>query len=171
MINFMFKLAMLNGQTLAMRDEVNRVYSRFLTECARNPWSEHNVDNRPVLIACPDWPVWKRYTRDQIKTLPWEGPHWNGILLVPPKNKLKVGVKDHFETVERKAYVRAGLPLSRIHVQHISYNLRRAVQYVLKSLARGRCTRDDLVICRLSRSERPTTCLTNLRIGFPRTRI
>ena len=155
MLTLMFKLAMLNGSSQQMSREVNRVYSRFLTECVRNPWSEHNLDNRPVLIACPDWPVRKRYKQDQIKRLPWEGVHWNGILLVPPRNRLKVGVKDHFETVNRKAYVRAGLPLSRIHVEHISYQLRLATEYVLKSLARRRCTPDDLVICPHSTSERP----------------
>ena len=155
MLGFMFKLAMLNGRSQTMRDEVNRVYSRFLTECVRNPWSKHNLNNRPVLIACPDWPVWKRNKKDQIKILPWEGAHWGGVLLVPPRNNLNVGVKDHFETVEWKAYIRAGLPLSRIHVEHISYQPQLATEYVLKSLRRRKCTPDDLLICPLSTSERP----------------
>ena len=86
MITFMFKLAMLSGQSQQMAAEINRIYSRFLTECVRNPWSKNNLLNRPVLIACPDWPVRKRYKQDQIKALPWEGAHWHGILLVPPKN-------------------------------------------------------------------------------------
>lgn len=156
MITFMFKLAMLNGRFQQMGNEVNRVYSRFLTECVRCPWSKHNVDNRPVLIACPDWPVRKRYRQDQIKMLPWEGAHWNGILLVPPKNRLIVGVKDHFETVNRRGYVRPEMPLSRIHVEHISYQPQLATEYVLKSLTRRRCSPDDLVVCQFSRSERPT---------------
>ena len=101
-------------------EEVNRVYSRFLTECVRYPWSKRNMDNRPVLIACPDWPVRKRYKQDQMKMLPSEGANWHGILLVPPRNRLNAGVKEHFETENRKAYVRVGLPLSRIHVEPIS---------------------------------------------------
>jgi hypothetical protein len=64
-------------------------------------------------------------------------------------------VKEHFETVNRKAYVRVGLPLSRIHVEPISYQPRLATEYLLKSLARGRCTPDELVIFPLSTSERP----------------
>ncbi len=155
MLTFMFKLAMLNGSSQQMSGEVNRVYSRFLTECVRNPWSKHNLHSRPVLIACPDYPVRKRSKKDQIKILPWEGAHWNGILLVPPKNKLKIGVKNHFETAKRKAYVRAGLPLSRIHVEPILYQPQLATEYVLKSLSRRRSTPDDLVICALSTSERP----------------
>jgi hypothetical protein len=155
LITFMFKLAMLNGPFQAMSDEVNRVYSRFLTECVRSPWSKQNMHNRPVLVACPDWPVRKRYKQDQIKMLPWEGAHWHGILLVPPKNRLNAGVKEHFETINRKAYVRHGMALSRIHVEHISYQPRLATKYVLKSLARGRCSPDDLVVCPISRFERP----------------
>jgi hypothetical protein len=157
LMTFMFKLAVLESRSKdqQMRGEISRVYSRFLTECLRYPWSKHNLGNRPVLIACPDWPVWKRNKQDQIKVLSWEGAHWGGILLVPPKNDLNVGVKDHFETVKRKAYVRAGLPLSRIHVEHISYQPGLATEYVLKSLARRRCDIDDLLIFPLSRSERP----------------
>jgi hypothetical protein len=157
LITFMFKLAMLESRSKdqQMRGEVSRVYSRFLTECLRYPWSKHNLRKRPVLIACPDWKVWKRNKKDQIKVLPWEGPHWGGILLVPPRNKLNVGVKDHFETVERKAYVRVGLPLSRIHVKDISYQPSNATGYAMKSLARRRCSFDDLLIFPLSKSERP----------------
>jgi hypothetical protein len=75
LITFMFKLAMLDAQSQQMLGEVNRVYSRFLTECVRSPWSKQNRDSRPLLIACPDWPVRKRYKQDQIKMLPWEGEH------------------------------------------------------------------------------------------------
>jgi hypothetical protein len=157
LMSFMFKLAMLENRSKdqQMREEVSRVYSRFLTECLRYPWSKNNLHNRPVLIACPDWPVWKRNKQDQIKALPWEGAHWGGVLLVPPRNDLNVGVKDHFETVKRKSYVRAGLPLSRIHVQHISYQPGLATEYALKSLRRRRCGFDDLLIFPLSKSERP----------------
>ena len=68
---------------------------------------------------------------------------------------MKVGVKEHFEIVNRKAYVRESMPLSRIHIKHISYRPRHITEYVLKSLTRRRCTPDDLVILPLSSSERP----------------
>jgi hypothetical protein len=157
LITFMFKLALLKNvsKDQQMRDEISRVYARFLTECVRYPWSERNRNNRPILIACQDWPVWKKNKKDQIKLLPWEGAHWGGILLVPPWIKLKVGVKDHFETVKRKAYIRAGLPMSRIHVEHISYQPALATEYALKSLRLRRCGIDDLLILPFSESERP----------------
>jgi hypothetical protein len=157
MVTFMFKLAMLESgsKDQQMLDEINRVYGRFLTECVRNPWSERNQDNRPVLIACQDWPVWKKNKKDRLLSLPWEGAHWGSILLVPPWNRLKNGLKDHFDTYKRHVYVRPGMPLSRIHVQHIDYQPRLAVEYTLKSLVRRKCSLGDLLILPFSRSERP----------------
>ena len=157
MVSFMFRLGQLESRSKnqMMRDEISRVYSRFVTECVRYPWSVRNRDNRPILIACQDWPVWKRQKKDRLILLPWEGAHWGSILLVPPRNKLKTGVKDHFETYKHNSYIHPQLPLSRIHVEHISYQPSLATKYVLKSLARQRCTRDDLLIFPLSKSERP----------------
>lgn len=159
MVTFMFRLVMLEFGTKdqQMRDEVCRVYARFITECVRNPWSERNGHNRPVLIACQDWPVWKRDKADRLLSLPWEGAHWGSILLVPPRVRLKNGVKDHFETYKRHVYIRPGMPLSRINVEHIDYQPRLAVEYTLKSLARRKCSMDDLLILPLSRSERPSS--------------
>ena len=99
MISFMFKATYLeNGiKDQQMRDEIFRVYGRFLTECVRYPWSERNRGNRPILLACPDWPVWKKDSNHQKQVLPSEGVHWAGILLVPPRNKLDGDVKTHFE--------------------------------------------------------------------------
>ena len=158
MLTFMFRLAMLRpgSKGQKMREEISRVYARFLTECVRNPWSEGSQGNRPVLIACEDWPVWKRNKKERLLLLPWEGAHWGSILLVPPWNRLKNGVKDHFENYKRTAYVRTGLPLSRIHVEHISYQLGLAVEYTFKSLHQRKCSFDDLLILPFSSSERCT---------------
>jgi len=157
MVSFMFRLTLLESGTKdqQMRDEVSRVYARFITECVRNPWSEKNRDNRPVLFGCQDWPVWKRNKKDRLMSLPWEGAHWGSILLVPPRVRLKQGVKDHFERYKRHVYIRPGMPLSRIHVEHITYEPRLAVEYTLKSLPHRKCSMDDLFILPFSQSERP----------------
>jgi len=156
---FMFRLSQLEGRAKdkMMREEIERVYSRFVTECVRYPWSERNRNNRPILIACQDWPVWKRNKKDRLVLLPWEGAHWGSVLLVPPWNRLKNGVKDHFETYQRSSYVRHGFPVSRIHIEHISYQPGLATEYVCKSLVRRRSTIDDLLILPFSELERPTT--------------
>jgi hypothetical protein len=157
MVTFMFRLATLKRglKDQQMREEISRVYSRFLTECVRNPWSQRNRDNRPILIACQDWPVWKKKKKERLVLLPWEGAHWGSILLVPPWHRLKTGLKNHFETSKRTAYIRPGLPLSRIHVEHIDYQPRLATDYVMKSIERRRCSIDDILILPFSQSERP----------------
>lgn len=160
MLTFMFKLSQLQGvanehKNHSMRHEIERVYSRFLTECVRYPWSERNKNSRPILIACQDWPVPKPGKQaKKINRMPWEGAHWGSILLLPPRNRLKRGVKDHFEIHRRDSYVRPGSLLSRIHVEHITYNPEIAVAYTFKSLARRRCGSDDLLILPVSRAER-----------------
>jgi len=157
MVSFMFRLRALDGRfkDQMMRDEICRVYARFTTECLRYPWSEHNRDRKPKLFACPDWAVGKRRKKNRVFLLPDEGPHWGSILLVPPRNRLKTGVKDHFESDRREAYIGPRSPLSRIHVEPISYGVELSTEYVLKSLVRRRCTSDDLLILPWSTSERP----------------
>jgi hypothetical protein len=156
MVTFMFRSSVLSSRYAdkLMGAEVERIYSRFLTECLRCPWSERNRDNRPILIACQDWPVGKRKKKDQLVLLPEEGPHWGSLLLVPPLNRLKTSVEDHFEAQRLNAYVRPSLPISRIHVEPISYGIELATEYVCKSLVRRRCSIDDLVILPVSKSER-----------------
>jgi hypothetical protein len=157
MIGFMFRLSSLNTHSdQIMKSEIRRVYARFLTENVRYPWSKNNIGNRPILVACPDWPVFKWKTTAKPIYLPHEGVHAGRILLVPPRNDLKHGVKDHFETVKRKAYVHSGLPLSRIHIQHMDDSYARVVDYSFKSLKRRRCTSADIIVLPDSQSERPS---------------
>jgi len=157
MVSFMFQLPSLylHDSRQLIRSEIERVYHRFLTEVVRNPWSEKNDGNRPILIACPDWPVFKR-TNKLTRLLPWEGVHAGGILLIPVRYRLKNGVKDHFETVKKSAYVRKGFPLSRIHVEHITHDIAYVVDYSFKALKRRLCTVDDVIFLPSSRSERPS---------------
>jgi hypothetical protein len=156
-MTFMFKLARLAEGVRAgqvIEGEVSRVYARFLTECVRHPWSQGNANNRPVLIGCRDWPVNKSVKQDRLIALPWEGEHWAGILLVPPINRFKTGVKQHFEHYRRSAYIRSGHALSRIHIEHITYRPSLAVEYTFKSLTRRRCSIDDVLICPAASCER-----------------
>ena len=106
-----------------MENEIRRVYARFLTENVRYPWSKGNVGNRPILVACPDWPIFKWKKTSKPIDLPHDGVHAAGILLVPPRNNLKNGVKDHFETVKRDAYVprAVGAPRSPLANSYPTY--------------------------------------------------
>ena len=158
MIGFMFRLSLLNKSASGriIESEIRRVYSKFLTEVVRYPWSKSNIGNKPILVACRDWPVGKGKKAGKPIYLPHEGVHAGGFLLIPPRNNLKHGVKDHFETVKRNAYVRRGLPLSRIHIQHMDHPHGRTIDYSFKSLKRRRCTFDDVIYLPDSQSERPS---------------
>jgi len=155
MLSFMFRSHFDDLNRLgAMRHEIERVYSRFLTECHRNPNSDNNTHNKPILIGCPDWPVFKRRKADRVKAdLPGEGAHWGAILLVPPYHRLKHGIVDHFTGAKRSAYIRSDTFLTRIHVEHVTYSIRQSVAYTLKSLQRRRCGIDDILVLPRARSE------------------
>ena len=162
LIGFLFRLTSSNAgpSHQVMEGEIRRVYGRFLTENARYPWSKGNAGNRPVLIACPDWPIFKWNKTSKVIDLPHGGVHAGGILLVPPRNNLKHGVKDHFETVKRDSYIPQTVgapkfPLSRIHIQHLDHSFGYVVDYAFKSLKRRRCTFGDIIVLPDSQSERP----------------
>ena len=80
------------------------------------------------------------------------GIHFAGVLLIPPVNRLKRGVADHFQQ-KHKAYIWPGRRLERIHIDHIDGEVGRAVDYTFKSLKRRRCEIDDVVLLPLSKNE------------------
>jgi len=154
MMTLIFNISRCRITPQEIENAVYKVYGRFLTEVVRNPWSENNSDKRPILIGCPDWPVFKREgSQIDAASLSNDGVHFGSMLLVPPFVRLKTGVPDHFE-VKRKAYVRPGGMLSRIHLKHVHRTPGAVTAYVLKSLTKTRCGSDDLIVLPRSRSER-----------------
>lgn len=134
-----------------MESEVGRVFGRFITEVVRNPSSQRNADNRPILIGCPDWPVYKRNKANQ-GFVTGSGIHFAGILLIPLTNRLKTGVRSHFKQ-KKQIYIRPDHRLARIHVEHVSDDLDQVVDYSFKALKWRRCAIDDLLILPRSRTE------------------
>ena len=159
--SYMFKLGMISKLaneenkrcSAIMEEEIKRVFTRFLTECVRNPRSEKNQGNLPILFGCQDWPVPKNNKADRFLVLPHEGAHWGSILFIPPRVRLKTGVPYHFEYHRRAAYIRPERPLSRIHVEPITYRPSQAVGYTLKSVLRRKIGVDDLLVLPRARSE------------------
>ena len=153
LVSFMFKS--INGSERAikvkMEDEIDRVYSTFITHVVRNPNSESASDKRPILIAVPDLPVYKREKKTPLclSTIN-NGLHSHGILLIPPKSRLRVGPEDHFEA-ERHRYIRGSL--LKIDVRRIDTNVEYTTGYGLKYLKRGPTTFDDVVIFPKAQSE------------------
>jgi len=144
----MFKSLAGSRQSVFMRmnDEVQRVYSTFVTRAVRNPRSDSQKAFLPFLITVPDRPVFKRNKQRLSDVRINDGLHIHGILCVPWQCRLKVDVPTHF--AERKAvYVKNRL--LRIHVEPIySSNVANVVDYAFKALKNGNAAPDDIQIYR-----------------------
>lgn len=148
LISFMFKLNRPadTGCGLHMRDEIIRVYCRFLKECVRHPRLQKNIDMRPVLIACPDWPIWKRGKKASPKgILAKEGVHWSALLAVPVDRRFDGTVRAHFK-IKGAVYLPKLSELSRIHLKRCRDDYQRVTGYVLKSVRLRRCTFDEILV-------------------------
>jgi hypothetical protein len=153
-ITFMYKP--LKGHTEAiahqMKDEVERVYSTFITRVVRNPNSEHQKHLRPILIAVPDRPVAK-HGKQRLKDVTInDGRHMHGILVVPWDCRLKRDVRAHFEKYD-KLYVKNRL--RHLDVRPIDSNLEDVVDYAFKSVKNRRYNCDDIIIFPKSSTEKP----------------
>ena len=136
LLTFMFHA--LRGGPLAiilqMRREVERAYAMLATRVVRDPRSPSAVGRLPVMIACADLPVPKRdkiILRDVTLN---GGLHYNGVLLVPPRSRLRVPVDEHFAS---GPYVVPGHPLARLDVRHVENDPGRVTDYVLKTVRSG----------------------------------
>ena len=148
LITFMFKSFAGSRQSVFMRmnDEVQRVYSTFVTRAVRNPKSDSQKSFLPFLITVPDRPIFNRKKQRQSDVKINDGLHIHGILCVPWKCRLKVDVPTHF--AQKKAvYVKNRL--LRTHVEAIySSNVANVVDYAFKALKNGNATPDDIQIYR-----------------------
>ena len=148
LITFMFKSLAGSRQSVLMRmnEEVQRVYSTFVTRVARNPRSPTHVALLPFLIMVPDRPGLKRKKQRLSDVRINDGLHIHGILCVPWKCRLKVDVPTHF-AAKKAVYVKNRL--LRIHVEPIySSNVAKVVDYAFKSLKKRNATPDDIQIYR-----------------------
>jgi hypothetical protein len=153
LLTFMYKP--LRGPTEAiahqMKDEVDRVYSTFITRVVRNPNSKHQEHLRPILVAVPDRPVAK-YEKQRIKDVTINnGRHMHGLLVVPWDCRFKRDVRAHFEKYS-KLYVKNRL--LRLDVCPIDSNLEDVVDYAFKSVKNRRFNCDDIIIFPKSSTEK-----------------
>jgi len=160
LLTFMFKPSC---HINLMRDEIDRVYSTFITRIVRRPNSSLGKSKRPILVACPD-----QYCQKLDKKLPPEamaimefngGVHYHGILLVPGTHRLKQGVQAHFAT-SKELYLKN--KLLRLDVRPIDNNLSFVVEYALKGHKKGVASTDDIQIFPKSVGE----CVADSRV-FP----
>jgi hypothetical protein len=146
----MFKPLPNGGTTIQMNHEIERIYSTLIKRVVRKPRSPFQSHLRPFLIVVPDFPVRKRQKQPFNDVSINDGFHMHGILLMPPKSRLKEDLLSHFKEQER-LYVKNRL--LRLDVKPIDHNLFRVVGYVFKSVKTRKVTLNDVLIFPKSRGE------------------
>lgn len=134
-----------------MRDRIERIFSIYITNVCRDPNSAP-IDQLPALIGSFDLPVYKRDKTSGPSALN-QGLHFHGTLLTPEKSRLKQSVEDHFAS-KRDAYTSNGRLIQSIHIEPITHDPVRVMDYALKTVKNGGLTYDDgLLILPKARSE------------------
>jgi hypothetical protein len=147
-----------------MKDEVQRVYSTFMTRVHRKPRSA-SLNELPLLIGSADLQVYKRDKTSSPMVLCNDGLHFHAVLLVPATSRLKGSVEDHFRD-QRGLYLRASDGMSDLHVRPVTHGYERVVDYVFKTVLRGRIAYDDGMLL-LPRATRELG--SNSAVGFDST--
>jgi hypothetical protein len=140
---------------LSMEQAIIQFYSTLLTRMIRNPHSAFQQSQRPILIAAPDYPVFKHDKQKMSDIAINNGLHMHAMLAVPWQSRMKEDIISHLQRYNR-LYIKD--PLKRIHISEIEDNFGRVGEYVFKSIKKGRCSWGDIVILPKDRSEiRPTS--------------
>jgi hypothetical protein len=135
-----------------MIDEVERVYSTFLTRVVRRPLALSSAASLPVLIVASDSPVGKS-DKPLEHVVVNDGVHLHGVLVVSPRSRLQEPVEEHFRAMQR-LYVQDGSRLDRVHVVPVEEDDGpRVAEYALKSVARRRWSLDDVLVLPRSMAE------------------
>jgi hypothetical protein len=127
-----------------MKDELQRVYSTLVTRVHRKPRTA-SPDELPILIGAADLPVYKR-NRSSAPTVHCNGGlHFHALLLVPPASRLEESVDEHFRVNDDLYRGRMGL-IRTIHVRPVVDGYERVVDYVFKTVLRGRVSYDEGIL-------------------------
>ena len=140
-----------NAIAKQMEDGVVNTYSRALTRVMRD--HRQDVQQLPLWIACPDFPVVK-HEKDNFRDIALNGGrHMHGIALTPrSKRRIAGSFADHVDEMQ-KVYAGPHRPLFRLHAQDISRTPEVAVDYMFKALKTGRADADDIIVLPRSHSE------------------
>lgn len=134
-----------NNIISAMSREVTRLFSTWLNRMFRNPRSAVADRISPVLIGCFDLPVRKNEKKSIRDFHVNYGYHFHGILLVPEETRIKTSFSDHVSDNIELYEVRLR-QVDKLHVEKITTDTARVVDYVFKSVTSGRISYDDGIV-------------------------
>jgi hypothetical protein len=126
-----------------MRKEIETLYRKLITCVQRFPTTKTGSLNVPaVLLACADLPVFKRTKACASQDVRInEGLHHHGVILLPPRSRLREGLVAHLEQQQQR-YL-AGTRLASIFAEPMTDNLEKAIRYAFKTVESGRLDYDD----------------------------
>jgi hypothetical protein len=128
----------------AMKDELYRVYSTFVTRTNRKPRTA-SLDELPILIGTADLQVYKRVSTS-FPLVPCNGGlHFHGLLLVPPETRLELPVEEHFRR-HQDMYLGKRRLIRALDVRPVTETPERVVDYVFKTILRGRVSDDEGIL-------------------------
>jgi len=128
----------------AMKDELHRVYSTFVTRTNRKPRTA-SPDELPILIGTADLQVYKRDPTSSPLVVCNGGLHFHGLLLVPPTSRLEIPVEDHFRD-NQDMYLGKRRLIRELDVRPVTETHERVVDYAFKTILRGRVSYDDGIL-------------------------
>jgi hypothetical protein len=128
----------------AMKDELHRVYSTFVTRTNRKPRTA-SPDELPILIGTADLQVYKRDPTSSPLVVCNGGLHFHGLLLVPPTSRLRLPVEEHFRD-DQDMYLGKRRLIRGLEVRPVTETHERVVDYVFKTILRGRVSYDEGIL-------------------------
>ena len=135
-----------------MKDEVERIYSTLVTRVHRKPRNASS-DELPVFLGAFDLPVHKRDQTSAPLVLCNGGLHFHAVVLMPPTSRLRAPLDDHFEE-HGELYRGPRKSVLRIDVRPVVDGHDRVVDYVFKTVLKGRLAYDDgMLVLPRARSE------------------
>jgi hypothetical protein len=123
-----------------MKQEIQRVYSTLITRVHRKPRTA-SPDELPVLIGAVDLPVNKTDRSSSPLVRCNGGLHFHALILVPDRSRMREPLQDHFHACAH-LYGLDGA-ISKIDVRRVTDRYERVVDYVFKTIKRGRIAYDE----------------------------
>jgi hypothetical protein len=126
-----------------MKQEIQRVYSTLITRVHRKPRTA-SPDDLPILIGAVDLPVYKLDRSSAPLVRCNGGLHFHALILIPHRSRLREPLQDHFQANAQLYGI--GGAISKIDVRPVTDGYERVVDYVFKTIKRGRVSYDEGVL-------------------------
>jgi len=135
-----------------MKQEIYGINSKLVTRFHRDPRSPAAFEHLPRMMLFPDLPVFKHAKKGIDDVALNDGLHYGGIALIPPVSRCRKDLKELFANDLSKYVVGS---LNRVHVEPVTHTEDYVTDYVMKTLKRGRLSRDDILVLPRTVSELP----------------